>query len=141
MAAGGGYHGFPIGMNLVIFDLQVTVILHTKFQINWPLVSREESQHRFSRWQLWQPSWTSDGKDFIYFRSTNCPDTSYQVSSQLVFQFMRRSSKLIFSRWPPWSSWISYQNDFSYFYSACHPDISYQVSSQVAFWFRRKSSK
>ena len=31
-----GHHGFPIGMILAIFDLQVTPMLPTKYQVNWP---------------------------------------------------------------------------------------------------------
>ena len=31
----------------------------------------------------------SDWNGFSYFLSTNCPNTSYQVSSQLAFQFRR----------------------------------------------------
>ena len=32
----GGHLGFLIGMILAIFDLQVTLMLPTKFQVNWP---------------------------------------------------------------------------------------------------------
>ena len=28
--------GFPIGTILAIFDLQVTLMLPTKYQVNWP---------------------------------------------------------------------------------------------------------
>ena len=60
----GGYLGSPIGMILAIFDLQVTVMLPTKFQINWPFGSGEEAKNRFS---MWPPSWISDWNDFSYF--------------------------------------------------------------------------
>ena len=63
-----------------------------KFQVNWPF-SSGEVQNRFSRWWLWQPSWISDRNYFRYFCFTNHPDTSYQVSIQLIFWFSRRSSK------------------------------------------------
>ena len=43
---------FPNGMILAIFDLQVTLILPIKFQVNWPLGSREDVQYRFSSWRL-----------------------------------------------------------------------------------------
>ena len=36
------------GTILAIFDLQVTQILRTKFQVNLPLGSREEAQTRFA---------------------------------------------------------------------------------------------
>ena len=56
---------------LAIFDLQVTLILPTKFQINWPLGSREEVQSRFSRCRLWQPSYISNQNYLSFFWSTN----------------------------------------------------------------------
>ena len=59
----GSYIAFPIRTNLAIFDLQVTQILPTKFQVNWPF-SSEEVQNRFPRWQ---PSWISDWNNFRYF--------------------------------------------------------------------------
>ena len=38
----GGHLVFPIGMILAIFDLQVTAMLPTKFQVNWPFGSGEK---------------------------------------------------------------------------------------------------
>ena len=32
----GGHLGFPIGTILAFFDLQVTLMLPTKYQVNWP---------------------------------------------------------------------------------------------------------
>ena len=32
----GSHLGFPIGTILAIFDLQVTPMLPTKYQVNWP---------------------------------------------------------------------------------------------------------
>ena len=32
----GGHLGFQIGMILAIFDLQVSLMLPTKYQVNWP---------------------------------------------------------------------------------------------------------
>ena len=89
----GGHLGFPIGMILAIFDLQVTLILPSKFGVNWPFSSGEEVKNRFSRWLPWRPSWISDQRDFSYFLSTGHPDASYQVSSQLA-QGCRRSRLL-----------------------------------------------
>ena len=83
----GGQLGFPIGMILAIFYLQVTLMLPSKFGVNWLFGSGEEAKNRFSRWR---PSWISDRNDFSYFRSTSHPDASYQVSSQLA-QGCRRS--------------------------------------------------
>ena len=69
-----------------VFDLQVTQMPLTKFQVSWPFVSGEV-KNRFSRWR---PSLISD---FSYFLSTNHPDASYQVFSQLA-QGCRRSKFL-----------------------------------------------
>ena len=62
----GGHLGFPIGMILAIFNLQVILVLPSKFGVNWPF-SSGEAKNRFSRWRPWQPSWISDQHDFSYF--------------------------------------------------------------------------
>ena len=46
----GDHFGFQIGMILAIFDLQVTLMLPTRFQVNWLLGLGEEAKNRFSRW-------------------------------------------------------------------------------------------
>ena len=46
-----GHLGFPIGTILAIFDLQVTLMLPSKFGVNWPFGSGEETKNRFSRWR------------------------------------------------------------------------------------------
>ena len=38
-------------MILAIFYLQITLLLPTKFQVNWPFSSREVAKNRFSRWR------------------------------------------------------------------------------------------
>ena len=67
------------------FDLQVTLILPTKFRVKWPFGSGEKAQNRFLRWPPWRPPWISDRNDFSYFWRASHSDTSYQVSSQLTF--------------------------------------------------------
>ena len=86
---------FPIRMILAIFDQQVTMILPTKFQVNWPIGSGEEVKHRYSRWPPRQQSWISDPNNFSYFWSTSHPYASYHVLSQWAFPFWRRSKKYI----------------------------------------------
>ena len=52
----GGHLGFPIGMILAIFYLQVTPMLPSNFGGKWPFGSREEAKNRFSRWRpFWIP--------------------------------------------------------------------------------------
>ena len=63
----GGHLGFPIGTILAIFDLQVTLIVPSKFGVNWLFGSGEEAKNRFSRWRPWRPPWISDRNDFSYF--------------------------------------------------------------------------
>ena len=75
-------------------------MLPTKFKVNKPFFlivlgfndSGEEAKNRFSRWPSKQRPWISDQDNFSYFSSTNHHNASYQVSSQLAFQF-RRSEK------------------------------------------------
>ena len=45
----GSHLGIQIGTILAIFALQDTPKFPTKFQVNWPLGSREEVKNRFSR--------------------------------------------------------------------------------------------
>ena len=118
----GNHLGFTIGTILavlfcfVFFYLKVTPILSVKFWVNLPLGSGEiQYSYRFSRWQLWYPSWIKDWYNLSYFGSTSHPNTSYQISSQFAFQLRRRNAKR-FSRWQPWwSALISDKNQLSYF--------------------------
>ena len=45
----GGHLGYSIGTTLASFYLQVTLMLPTEFQVNWPLSSGGEAKNRFSR--------------------------------------------------------------------------------------------
>ena len=47
MAAKGGHLGFPIGMILAIFDLQVTLMVPSKFGVNWSLVQEKKRKIDF----------------------------------------------------------------------------------------------
>ena len=62
------------------------------FKSTGPLV-QENKRKKVSRWLPWGPSWISDPNNLSYFRSTSHPNVSYQVSSQMAFQFRRRSEK------------------------------------------------
>ena len=64
-----------------IFVLQVTVMLPTKCQVNWPFGSGEDAKNRFSRWLLRRPSWISDQIDFSHFKSTSHRDASFCFKS------------------------------------------------------------
>ena len=123
----GSHLGFLIGTVLALFDLQVTPMFQTKFQVNQPFSSGEEAKYRFSRWR---PSWISDQNDFSYFfylQVTLMLPTKFQV----IWTFgSGEEVKNKFSRWPPWwPFWNSDRNVFSYFWSTSHPGASYQVSS------------
>ena len=41
----GGHLGLPIGMILAIFDLQVTLMVPSKFGVKWPFDSGEEAKN------------------------------------------------------------------------------------------------
>ena len=68
-----------MGTILAIFYLQVTLMLPTKFRVNWTFCSGEEAKNRFSRWLPWQPFGIFDRNNFSYVRSTSHPNASYQV--------------------------------------------------------------
>ena len=135
----GGLLGFPIGTILAIFDLQVTLMLPTKFKVNKPFDSRE-AKNRFSRWLPWQPSWISDQKYFSYFYAPPPKKWRGIMLYPLKFWVCHRPhhSSARNSSYSFRPSWISYLNDFSYFLSTSRPDASYQVSSQLAQGCRRK---
>ena len=101
MATRAGHLGLPISMVLAIFDLQITLVLPTKFGVSWPFGSGEEAKNRFSRWRPWWPPWISDWNDFSDFWSISPPYASYQVSSQLALG-LGEEAKNRFSRWLPW---------------------------------------
>ena len=56
-----------IGPILATFDLQVILMLPTKFGVNKSFGSGEKAKNRFSSWRPWRPSWNSDRNDFSYF--------------------------------------------------------------------------
>ena len=91
-------------MILAIFDLQVTLLLPTKFQVNWPFGSGGEAINKFSRGPPWRPSWDFQMERFYLF-------FDLQVTPMLPTKFQVNSGEKVknrFSRWSPWwPSWIS----------------------------------
>ena len=65
----------------IIFDLQVTPMLHTKFQVKWPFGS-EDAKNTCSRWQPWLPAWSSDRNFLAIFdlQVTPIPSRKFQVN-------------------------------------------------------------
>ena len=119
----GGHLGFPIGTILAIFDLQVTLMLPTKFPVNWLLGLGKKRKIDFQ-----------DGGDHLGFMiGTILAILDLQVTPILPTKFRvnwpfgsREEAKNRFSRWLPWRpSWISDRHEFSYFWSISHPDASY----------------
>ena len=88
----GGHLGFPIGTILAIFNLQVTLVLPSKFGVNWPFSSGEEAKNKFSRWRHGSQLGFPIGTILAIFDLRH-PDASYQESSQLA-QGCRRSRLL-----------------------------------------------
>ena len=131
----GGHLGLPISMILIFFDLQVTLMLSTKFRVNWLLGLGEEAKNR------WQPSWISDWQDFMFFDLQVTPMLPTMFGVNWPFGSGVKVQNR-FSRWSPWPQFgISYRNDLSYFLSTSHPDASYQVLSLLAFQFGRRREK
>ena len=80
---------------LAIFDLQVTSMILTKFQVNWPFCS--EVKNRFSRWLPWPPSWISNRNNFILllllfliYKSPQCFLPSFESIGLLVQEKKRK---------------------------------------------------
>ena len=44
----GGHLGFPMGIILAIFNLQITLKLPTQVRVNWPFGSGKVVKNRFS---------------------------------------------------------------------------------------------
>ena len=133
-----GHHGgplwFPIRMILVTFNLQVSPMLPTKFQVNWPFSSEEgkihvDIQDGDHSGHLGFPI----GTILAFFDLQVSPmlnPTKFQVNWPFS---SGEEVKRRFSRWGPQRlSWISDRNEFSYFWFTSRPDASYQVSSQLA---------
>ena len=67
----GGHLEYLIETILSILDLQVTLMLPTKFHVNWPFGSEEEAKKRFLSRPPWRQTWLSDLNDFSSFWSTS----------------------------------------------------------------------
>ena len=111
---------------------QYEIILASEFR-SQNLASRikREIQYRFSRWWLSQPSWIFDRNDFSCFWSTHCPNTCYQVLSQLAYLFSRRNSKYIFKIRMIKSQGRRLQACSPFFFSA---DVTGDVQNRFSRW-------
>ena len=95
----GGHLGLLIETIFATFDLQDTLMLHTKFQVNWLFYSGVQEMKRQIDFKD-----SSQGGYFGFpigtilplFLITSHPDASYKVLSQLAFRFRRKSEKLMF---------------------------------------------
>ena len=105
----GSHLWFPIRTILVIFDLQVTPMLPTKFPSNLAYLFQKKRKMDFE--EGGQPSWISDQNDFGYFWST--VTLMLPTKFQVTWPFSSGEAKNRFSRWQP--SWTSDQNNFNYF--------------------------
>ena len=111
----GGHLGFAIGTILATFDLQVTLMLPSKFGVNWPFGSGEEAKIDFQD--------GGHGGHHGFPIGTILAIFDLQVTLMLPSKFgvnwpfgSGEEAKNRFSRWRPWRpSWISDRHDFSYF--------------------------
>ena len=62
-----------MGTILASYDLQVTRVIPTKFQVNGPFGSGVKAENRFSSWPPWWASWISARNDFSYFYDLHVP--------------------------------------------------------------------
>ena len=104
----GGHLGFPIGTILAIFDLEVTLMLPSKFGVNWPSVQKMRKID------------FQDGGHLGFLIGTILAIFDLQVTLMLPSKFgvnwpfgSGEEAKNRFSRQRPWRpSWISDWNDF-----------------------------
>ena len=75
----GSHLGFPIKMVLAIFDLQVTSMLPTKFQVKLAFQLRRRSEKQIFKRAAIAAILISDQNYFSYIWSTSHPDASYQI--------------------------------------------------------------
>ena len=92
----GGHVGLWIRMILVNFDLRVTLMLSTKFRVNWPFSPGEEAKNRFSRWRPWRLSLETDRNDFCHFWSITHFNASYPVSINIGLLVQEKKAKIDF---------------------------------------------
>ena len=59
----GGHLGYLIRTFLANTDLQVELMLTSKFQVNWPFGLEEKTKNKFLRWPPCT-SWISDQRHF-----------------------------------------------------------------------------
>ena len=119
-----GSHGGYLGSILAFFDLQVILILPSKFGVNWPFGSGEEAKNDFQDGR--------HGGHLGFPIGTILATFDLQVTLMLPSKFgvncpfsSGEEAKNRFSRWRPWRpSYISDRHDFSYFLSTSHPDAS-----------------
>ena len=111
----GSHLGFPIGTILATFDLQVTLMLPTKFGVNWPFGSGEEAKNRYQD--------GGHGGHLGFHIGTILAIFDLQVTLMLPSKFginwpfgSEEEAKNRFSGWLPWRpSWISDRHNFGYF--------------------------
>ena len=102
----GGHLGFPIGTLLAIFDLQVTLMIPSKFGVNWPFGSGEEAKIDFQD--------GGHGGHLGFMIGMILANFDLQVTQILPTKFRvnwpfgsGEEAKNRFSRWRPWRpSWF-----------------------------------
>ena len=120
----GGHLGLPIGMILAVFELQVTLMLPTKFQVSWPNGSGEEA--KIACRHLGFPIGTFLA--FFIYRSPRCFLPSFKSIGSSVQKLKR-------------PSWISDWNALSCFDLQVTPMLSSKFQVNWLFRFRRRSEK
>ena len=100
-------------MTLAIFDLQVTLMLHTKFGVNSPQEKKRKIDFQDGR----------HGGHLGFLNGTILAIFDLQITPMLPTKFrvnwhlgLGEEVKNRFSRWLPWwPSWIYNRHNFSYF--------------------------
>ena len=92
----GGHLGYQNGMILAILNLYIATMPPIKFQLNPTYSLGGDVFWRFSRWQIWWPSWILKQNDFSNSNSPCGPNASHQVWAQSDLGFRSRCGFKIF---------------------------------------------
>ena len=127
----GGHLGFQIGMILAFFFyVQVTLMLPTKFGVNWPFSSEVDQKNRFSRWR----------PEFSYFDLLVTPKCPIKFQDNWPF-LSGEDGEQIFKMAAKLAILDPFIGTILAFLSTSHPYAFYQVFNQLDFPFRGRSKK
>ena len=108
-----------------LFFIYVTLMLSTRFRVDWPGVSGEEEKNRFSSWGQWWSSWFTIGMILAILdpQVTQMLPTKFKIYWPFSSGEQAKTNfKTIFIR-----------NDFSSIWSTSHPMLPTKFQVNILF--------